>query len=186
MLDFAELRNRILNGEDEIPDEVKESPVTEEFLRPATGFPIMFGALSVALVVADKLKLEMLKTDEYNYRPIVLSVFGFLPLGFGLGELMRGLSAQKQFSRYETLVEAAESEVEKLTEDDVEQGSQDNSYSYEAEANYQAQNLAALGMQPLTTSNLGTDVGVYSDGIFGQESPSLFRPPSYEASTFGW
>ena len=182
MVDFAELRNRILNGEEEIPDEVKESPVTEEFLRPATGFPIM---LSVALVVADKLKLEMLKTDEYNYRPIVLSVFGFLPLGFGLGELMRGLSAQKQFSRYETLVEAAESEVEKLTEDDEEQNSQDNSYSYEAEANYQAQNLAALGIA-VPTSNLGTDVGVYSDGIFGQESPSLFRPPSYEASTFGW
>ena len=98
---------------------------------------------------------------------------------------MRGLSAQKQFSRYETLVEAAESEVEKLTEDDVEQDSQDNSYSYEAEANYQAQNLAALGIA-VPTSTLGTDVGVYSDGIFGQESPSMFRPPSYEASTFGW
>ncbi len=185
MVDFAELRNRILNGEDEIPDEVKESPVTEEFLRPATGFPIMFGALSVALVVADKLKLEMLKTDEYNYRPIVLSVFGFLPLGFGLGELMRGLSAQKQFSRYETLVEVAEAEVEKLTEDDVEQDSQDNSYSYQAEANYQAQNLASLGIA-VPNMNLGTDVGVYSDGIFGQESPSIGRSPSYEASTFGW
>jgi hypothetical protein len=185
MVDFAELRNRILNGEDEIPDEVKDSPITEEFLRPATGFPIMFGALSVALVVADKLKLEMLKTDEYNYRPIVLSVFGFLPLGFGLGELMRGLSAQKQFTRYENLVEAAESEVTRLTEDDEEQDDADNSYSYEAEASYQAQNLAALGIA-VPTSNLGTDVGVYSDGIFGQESPSLFRPPSYEASTFGW
>ena len=60
MVDFAELRNRILNGEDELPEDIKESPVVEEFLRPATGFPILFGAMSVALVVADKLKLEML------------------------------------------------------------------------------------------------------------------------------
>jgi hypothetical protein len=186
MVDFAELRNRILNGEDDIPEEVKESPVTEEFLRPATGFPIMFGALSVALVVADKLKLEMLKTDEYNYRPIVLSVFGFLPLGFGLGELMRGLSAQKQFTRYENLVEAAESEVARLTEDDDQQETQNNAAeSWQAEANYQAQNLAALGIA-VPNSTLGTDVGVYSDGIFGQESPTMFRSPSYEASTFGW
>jgi len=55
MLDFAELRNRILMGEDEVPEEVKESPLTQEFLRPATGFPILFGGLSVAFVIADKL-----------------------------------------------------------------------------------------------------------------------------------
>ena len=185
MVDFAELRNRILSGEDELIDEVKESPVAEEFLRPGTGFPILFGGLSVALVIADTLKLEMLKTDEYNYRPIVLSVFGFLPLGFGLGELVRGLSARKQFTRYETLVEAAEAEVARLTEDDEEQDNQDAAYNYAAEANYQAQNLAALGIA-VPSSTLGTDVGVYSDGIFGQESPSVFRSPSYEASTFGW
>jgi len=187
MVDFAELRNRILNGEDELPEDMKESPVVEEFLRPATGFPILFGAMSVALVIADTLKLEMLKSDEdnYNYRPIVLSVFGFLPLGFGLGELVRGLTAQKQFTRYENLVEAAESEVTRLTEDDEEQDDQDAAYNYAAEAQYQAQNLAALGIA-MPTSTLGTDVGVYSDGIFGQESPTMFRSPSYEASTFGW
>ena len=35
MLDFAELRNRILMGEDEVPEEVKESALAQEFLRPA-------------------------------------------------------------------------------------------------------------------------------------------------------
>ena len=59
MLDFAELRNRILNGEEELPEEVTESPIVEEFLRPATGFPIVFGGLSVLFVVMDKLKLEL-------------------------------------------------------------------------------------------------------------------------------
>ena len=84
MLDFAELRNRILMGEDEVPEEVKESPLTQEFLRPATGFPILFGGLSVAFVIADKLKLEILAQDgEYNYRPLILSIFGLFPLGFG-------------------------------------------------------------------------------------------------------
>ena len=119
MLDFAELRNRILMGEDEVPEEVKESPLTQEFLRPATGFPILFGGLSVAFVIADKLKLEILAQDgEYNYRPLILSIFGLFPLGFGLGELARGLQAQKQFERYERLVVAAESEVERLTEEE--------------------------------------------------------------------
>ena len=63
MLDFAELRNRILMGEGEVPEEVQESPITKEFLRPATGFPILFGGLSVALVIADKMKLEMLSKE---------------------------------------------------------------------------------------------------------------------------
>ena len=39
MLDFAELRNRILMGEDEVPEEITESPITKEFMRPDYGFP---------------------------------------------------------------------------------------------------------------------------------------------------
>ena len=54
-------------GEDEVPEEVK-SPLTQEFLR-LLRFSILFGGLSAAFVIADKLKLEILAQDgEYNYR----------------------------------------------------------------------------------------------------------------------
>tara|TARA_B100001113_G_C20999412_1_gene574266 strand:+ start:111 stop:644 length:534 start_codon:yes stop_codon:yes gene_type:complete len=177
MLDFAELRNRILMGEDEVPEEVKESPLTQEFLRPATGFPILFGGLSVAFVIADKLKLEILAQDgEYNYRPLILSIFGLFPLGFGLGELARGLQAQKQFERYERLVVAAESEVERLTEDDEEQAEQDNTNegnTYEAESFFNLDPIAGVE-------------GVFSGPLIGQTQPTVGPRPSYEAQTFGW
>ncbi len=177
MLDFAELRNRILLGEDEVSEDVKESPITQEFLRPATGFPILFGGLSVAFVIADKLKLEILAEDgEYNYRPLILSIFGLFPLGFGLGELFRGLSAQKQFERYERLVVAAESEVERLTEEDEEQAEQDNANegnTYEAESFFNLDPIAGVE-------------GVFSGPLVGQTSPTMGRRPSYEAQTFGW
>jgi len=179
MLDFAELRNRILMGEDEVPEEVTESPITKEFLRPATGFPILFGGLSVALVIADKIKLEMLsKEGEYSYRPLVLSVFGFLPLGFGLGELVRGLQAQTQFDRYEKLVEAAEEEVERLNEEEKEQAqaaqetaSQSNSYHAESQFNLSA---------------FGPETGVFQSGAFGQSMPTIGPGQTYEQTTFGW
>ena len=177
MLDFAELRNRILMGEDEVPEEITESPITKEFMRPATGFPLLFGGLSVALVIADKLKLEMLaKEGEYNYRALVLSVFGFLPLGFGLGELVRGLQAQKQFDRYEKLVSAAEEEVERLTEEDEEQDAQDHTNEgnyYEAESQF---NL----------SSFGPETGVFQSGAFGQSMPTIGPGQTYEQRTFGW
>lgn len=176
MLDFAELRNRILNGEDELPEEVMESPLMEEFLRPATGLPLVFGGLSVLFVVMDKLKLEILAQEgEYNYRPIVLSVFGFLPLGFGLGELMRGLSAQKQFDRYEKLVVAAEEEVTRLTEEEEEQEAQDNAN----QDNYQAESFFNL-------SPLSADTGVFAGPLVGQQQPMIGPAPTYEQRTFGW
>ncbi len=176
MLDFAELRNRILNGEDELPEEVMESPLMEEFLRPATGFPLVFGGLSVLFVVMDKLKLEILAQEgEYNYRPLVLSVFGFLPLGFGFGELMRGLSAQKQFDRYEKLVVAAEEEVTRLTEEEEEQEAQDNAN----QDNYQAESFFNL-------SPLSADTGVFAGPLVGQQQPMIGPAPTYEQQTFGW
>ncbi len=176
MLDFAELRNRILNGEDELPEEVMESPLMEEFLRPATGLPLVFGGLSVLFVVMDKLKLEILAQEgEYNYRPIVLSVFGFLPLGFGFGELLRGLSAQKQFDRYEKLVVAAEEEVTRLTEEEEEQEAQDNAN----QDNYQAESFFNL-------SPLSADTGVFAGPLVGQQQPMIGPAPTYEQRTFGW
>jgi|TARA_R110000751_G_scaffold16139_3_gene51469 hypothetical protein len=176
MLDFAELRNRILMGEGEVPEEVQESPITKEFLRPATGFPILFGGLSVALVIADKMKLEMLsKEGEYNYRPLVLSVFGFLPLGFGLGELVRGLTAQTQFSRYEKLVEAAEEEVTRLTEEGEEQAQQDNTN----EGNY-------YEAEPVFNLGLGAETGVFGGPLIGQTMPTIGPAQTYEQRTFGW
>jgi len=177
MLDFAELRNRILMGEDEVPDEVKESALAQEFLRPATGFPILMGGLSIAFVMADKLKLDILAKDgEYNYRPLILSVFGFLPLGFGLGELVRGISAQKQFDRYEKLVEAAEDEVERLTDDDEEQDEQDNTN----EGNYY-ESESYINLSPIS----GVE-GVFSGPLVGQTQPQIGPSPSYEQMTFGW
>tara|TARA_R110000751_G_scaffold304405_2_gene419852 strand:+ start:105 stop:635 length:531 start_codon:yes stop_codon:yes gene_type:complete len=176
MLDFAELRNRILNGEEELPEEVTESPIVEEFLRPATGLPLVFGGLSVLFVVMDKVKLEILAQEgEYNYRPLVLSVFGFLPLGFGFGELMRGLSAQKQFDRYEKLVVAAEEEVTRLTEEEEEQVAQDNAN----QDNYQAESFFNL-------SPLSADTGVFAGPLVGQQQPMIGPAPTYEQRTFGW
>ena len=89
---------------------------------------------------------------------------------------MRGLSAQKQFDRYEKLVVATEEEVTRLTEEDEEQDAQDNTNqgnTYEAESYF---NLSPLGM----------DTGVFASPLVGQQQPMIGPAPTYEQQTFGW
>ncbi len=180
MLDFAELRNRILYA-DESEDslEQKKTPLSEELTHPLTGFPLFLGGIMLAFVVMDKLKLNILaKEGEYNYRPLVISVFGFLPLGLGIGRLWRGMAASKEAERYEKLVEAAEQEVIKLEEQIESDESSDASQDYASED--WAFHIPAL------PGSLGFGAeGIFEGQTVGQE-PVVYRRPSFEAKTFGW
>ena len=136
MIDFADLRNRILYGEGEEDEPSEPSGLSKEMFldQPLTGFATILGGATVAFCGLDKMKFELLG----QYRIPVFVGLGVAPLMFGLGRLTRGFSAQEQISRYETLVAAAEnaarqveSEAEEKSAEEDNKQAQDDDYHYD-------------------------------------------------------
>ena len=100
-MDFAQLRSNIFEGEEEVPT---STPVRDQLRDSMVGFPLLLGMGSLTLWGFDKWfqNGELLSEDgEYNYRPLVFSLMGLFPLGFGLGGLFRGLQAASDEEKYE-------------------------------------------------------------------------------------
>ena len=136
MIDFADLRNRILYGEGEEEETSEPSSMSKELFleQPLTGFATILGGATVAFCGLDKMKFELLG----QYRMPVFIGLGVAPLMFGLGRLTRGFNAQDQISRYENLVmaaesavRAAESEAEEKAAEEQQQEAQENDYQYD-------------------------------------------------------
>jgi hypothetical protein len=66
----------------------------------------------------DRIKYEgkIFKPEDEgtDYGKFVSVAFGWIPLAFGLGRVTRGISAQDEISKYETLVTEAENFVEEI------------------------------------------------------------------------
>lgn len=131
LLDFKELRDKILAGEEdeEITEEPEETPFKQELKLRMTALPLCISAASFAIVGFDKWQNEgqMFK----NYTPLILVVGGFLPLGFALGRLNRGSDAQADETRYEKLLDEAQTALEESEEEkEAEQAAEDVKNDY--------------------------------------------------------
>ena len=195
MIDFADLRNRILYGEGEEESSSEPSSLSKELFldQPITGFATILGGATIAFCGLDKMKFELLG----QYRIPVFIGLGVAPLMFGLGRLTRGFSAQNEIDRYENLVAAAENAVreveseaeEKSAEEETKQA-QNNDYHFD---------LLWDGVErhhiPTATAETVTfgAMGDYGAAI-GQEQ-FAFRPeddglrgprPSWDSSQWGY
>ncbi len=119
LVDFTELRNRVLAGEEDAEAEVLPSPVKVETVgNTITLASILLGAGVLGVRMLDRIKYEgkIFKPEDEgtDYGKFVSVAFGWIPLAFGLGRVTRGMSAQDEISKYETLVTEAENFVEEM------------------------------------------------------------------------
>ena len=119
LVDFTELRNRVLAGEEDAEAEATPSTLSIE----TTGNNITLAALLVgggvlAVRMLDRIKYEgkIFQPDESgtDYGKFVSVAFGWIPLAFGLGRVSRGVKAQEEIGKYETLVTEAENFVTEM------------------------------------------------------------------------
>ena len=124
VVDFSELRNRILAGEEDATEDALPTPLRTELREDnSTLFSILFGGALLGVSMMDRAKHDgaIFTTQNGNSYGPLAAALGFGSLMFGLGRLSRGLTAQDEINNYEKLVEeaenvvlAAEAEVEEM------------------------------------------------------------------------
>ena len=115
--DFAELRDKILFGEgEEVGEEEEEvqSPFRQESRESLTILPFCVAAATFGIVGYDRMKNDGAMFDGYT--PAVLMLGGFLPLGYSLGRLSRGMVAQSMTAKYERILDEAQATIEETEE----------------------------------------------------------------------
>jgi hypothetical protein len=186
-MDFAELRSSIFEGEEE--ETIPDTPVKDQLVRPMVGFPLLLGVCSMGLWGFDKYAQDgkMLSSEgEYNYSPLVFSVLGLLPLGFGLGGLMRGMDAHDEASKYEQLIETAEAEMERLDAEAAEKEAEEERAAEEKRQSNAAESQAgsvSFYLNAASSPNSNTQ-GIYGS-TFGQQGPISMKP-SFQRDVFGF
>ncbi len=182
-MDFAQLRSNIFESEDETP---VSTPVRDQLRDSLVGFPLLLGVGSMGLWAFDKWFQdgELLSQEgEYNYRPMVFSLLGLFPLGFGLGGLFRGLQATQEMENYEQLIEVAEAEMERLESEAIE--AEETTSSEEIQEKYGAESnggMTTFFLDAEAMPNANT-TGIYSSA-FGQQPISTRG--SFQRDTFGF
>jgi len=182
-MDFAQLRANIFEGEEETP---AATPVRDQLRDSAVGFPLLLGVGSLGLWAFDKWfqNGELLSEDgEYNYRPMVFSILGLFPLGFGLGGLFRGLQASQDMENYEQLIEVAEAEMERLEAEVIE--AEETASAEEMQEKYGAESSGGMNtffLSAESSPNANTQ-GIYGNA-FGQQPVSVRS--SFQRDTFGF
>ena len=114
VVDFSELRNRILAGEEDATEDALPTPLRTELREDnSTLFSILFGGSLLGVSMMDRAKHDgaIFTTQNGNSYGPLADALGFGSLMFGLGRLSRGLSAQDEINNYERLVEEAENIV---------------------------------------------------------------------------
>jgi len=114
VVDFAELRNRILAGEDDVEEDALPTPFRAELREDnMTLFSILLGGSLLGVSMLDRAKHDgaiFTTTNGSNYGPLA-DALGFGSFLFGMGRLSRGLQAQEEIENYEKLVTEAEGYV---------------------------------------------------------------------------
>ena len=117
IFDFAELRDKILLGEEdeeEQGEEPSQTPFQEESRDSLTILPFCVSAATFGIVGYDRMKNDGAMFDGYT--PLILMVGGFLPLGYSLGRLSRGMKAQDMTAKYERILDEAQVALEESEE----------------------------------------------------------------------
>lgn len=140
VLDFRELRDKVLAGEEDEEVEVVKSPMGEEVGRNQTIAAICVSAATFSILGYDKFG-----NGGQMFSPAIttglLGLGGLLPLGYALGNLSRGMEAQTEKTRYERLlddsqemIEEQQDEMESMeaeAEEKVEEKSNENDYRFD-------------------------------------------------------
>ncbi len=182
-MDFAQLRASVFDAEEET---VQSTPIRDQLRNPSVGFPLLLGICSMGLWGVDKfLQDNQLLTSEgeYDYRPMVFSVMGLFPLGFGMGGLFRGLAASEETEKYEEILETAEAEMERLEAELIE--AEEEYAAEEAQQKFGAESNGGLNtffLSPDAAPNANT-MGIYGSAM-GQQPVSVRS--SFQRDTFGF
>ena len=126
LVDFTELRNQVLAGEGAEDLEETPSVIKEETMNNGlTLGSMLLGGAVLGMKLLDRIKYEgkIFKPEDSgtDYGPILGVALGWIPLAFGLGRLSRGVAAQNEIEKYETLVTEAENYVQEVEEIMAEQ-----------------------------------------------------------------
>lgn len=175
VLDFRDLRERILAGEEEEDLEpVEETSFQKEAQEGITLIPLCISAGVFSAIAVDAYQSAQGKVSMFgeSTKRIALIVGGVLPLGFALGRLNRGLNAQDENKKYERLLDEADTKIEELEEEAQEA-------EEEAEEEKQAESTSnGYQMDYLSQNDSSHHVPSLGFGLsaFGQEGV-IFRPP---------
>jgi hypothetical protein len=116
VLDFRELRDKVLAGEDDEVVEETKTPIGEEVGRNQTIASICVSVATFAILGYDKFG-----NGGQMFTPGIttglLCVGGVLPLGYALGNMSRGMEAQTEKTRYERLLDDSQGIIEEQQEE---------------------------------------------------------------------
>jgi hypothetical protein len=116
VLDFRELRDKVLAGEEDEEVEATKSPIGEEVGRNQTIGAICISAATFSIIGYDKFG-----NGGQMFSPAIttgiLCLGAVLPLGYALGNLSRGMEAQTEKTRYERLLDDSQDVIEEQQEE---------------------------------------------------------------------
>lgn len=172
VLDFRDLRERVLAGEE--PEEVAEpedTPFSMEVKDKPTILALCLSVGSLSILGFDRFQNEGQMFS--HYAPLVFSFGGILPLGFALGRLNRGLSAQKTNQQYDRLLDEADAKIEEM-EEEAQEAEEAKEAEAQAEAESQSYHFDYLSAENSSYHEPTIGFGL---SAFGQEGV-MYRPPS--------
>ena len=171
VLDFRELRDKVLAGEMDEEEEPVENPQKEEFGSAQVLIPLCATAGTLGIIGYDKWG-----NSSAMFGPTgTMGLLGFsgLMLGLSVGAYRRGMEAQTEKDRYEKLLNESQSIIEGQQEEidsmEAEADEKEAEEQQEAENDYQYDYLSAEDSF-FHGPSLGMGVGA-----FGQEGV-LYRP----------
>jgi hypothetical protein len=172
ILDFRELRDKVLAGEGDEELEPVETPMSSELKSKGTLIGLSAAAAIFGGLVFDKVTNKDMPMFTGAWIPGLMAVGG-VALGYAVGGLNRGMEAQTEKDRYERLLDDSQSVIEEQQEEmesmETENEEKEAEQQAEAENDYQYDYLSAEDSF-FHGPSLGMGVGA-----FGQEGV-LYRP----------
>jgi len=189
MVDFTELRRRILDGEGDEPEIAPPSALNRELSDNRTRAIGAVGVAVAMVAIADRWKgigIFRGRADEttgegsHDWLPVVIpGAIG--AVAYAAGRITRGVACQERFDAYEELVQESETAVaEFMAEAEVEQAAREQAEAVEQE------NAWVFGDADMIPSLDGFGLGTATSAL-GQEH-LRYGPPAgdFQSRTFGF
>jgi len=189
MVDFTELRRRILEGEGLEAEVSAPSALNRELSDNRTRAIGAVGIAVTMVAIADRWKgigLFRGKPDEttgevsHDWLPVVIPA-AVGAVAYAAGRVTRGVSCQERFDAYEDLIQESETAVaEFMAEVEEEQAAREQAQAVEQE------NAWVFGDAAMIPSLDGFGLGI-ATGVTGQEH-LRYGPPAgdFQSRTFGF
>ena len=170
ILDFRELRDKVLAGEGDEELEPVETPMSSELKSKGTLIGLSAAAAIFGGLVFDKVTNKDMPMFTGAWIPGLMAVGG-VALGYAVGGLNRGMEAQTEKDRYERLLDDSQTIIEEQQEEmeSMEAEAEEEKEAEESQNDYQYDYLNAEDSF-FHGPSLGMGVSA-----FGQEGV-LYRP----------